>query len=242
MLAKSKVKYIQSLGQKKYRDETGLFIAEGPRIVEEWIREVPDHVLEVYATEKWNRDQVPGAMLSVISEDELKRISQMASPNQVLAVVKQFVRPAAISREDRLILALDSIQDPGNFGTILRIADWFGIGQVVCNHGCADLYNPKVVQAGMGSIARVKVYYTDLASWLDASEGMKVYAAVLDGQDPAKLSGQVEGVLVIGNEARGISENVMEHVDVKLTIPRKGRAESLNAAVATGILLSHLVK
>jgi len=242
MLGKLRAKYIQSLGQKKVRDTEGVFIAEGPKIVAELLAAPGMEIQEVYAVKEWmsaNEQVVAGITITEVSEDELIKISQLSTPNQVVAVVKKMNTPV-ISTRNTVSLALDGIQDPGNLGTIIRIADWFGISQVICSHECADMYNPKVVQATMGSIARVNVLYTELAGWLSLQKDTRIYAALLEGQDVANLQKLQEGILVIGNEARGISAAIVEQVNVKVTIPKKGRAESLNAAVAAGIILSHL--
>ena len=244
MLVKSQLKYIQSLGQKKPRDENGVFIAEGPKIVGELLDEAPGQVIEVYATPEWIREnsiRTTAISLTAVTIEELARISQLTTPHDVLAIVRKFIFPPAIEVHNAIILALDCIQDPGNMGTIIRIADWFGISQVICGNGCADIYNPKVVQASMGSIARVRTYYMDLAAWLSAEENIHVYAASLEGQDVRKMDRITEGVIIIGNESRGIHPDIMQKVNNHITIPRKGRAESLNAAVATGIILSHIL-
>ena len=136
---------------------------------------------------------------------------------------------------------LDTIRDPGNLGTIIRIADWFGISQIICSADCADMYNSKVVQATMGSIARVNVFYTDLPEWLKQGSDVRIYAAMLEGKDVTKMSTIKEGLIIIGNESMGIDKEVLQYSNEKISIPRKGNAESLNAAVATGIILSHLV-
>ena len=143
--------------------------------------------------------------------------------------------------KERISLVLDAIQDPGNLGTIIRIADWFGISQIICGTGCADIYNSKVVQATMGSIARVNVFYTDLPVWLKQRSGVRIYATMLEGKDVTKMSTIKEGLIIIGNESIGIDKEVLQYSNEKISIPRKGNAESLNAAVATGIILSHLV-
>lgn len=137
-------------------------------------------------------------------------------------------------------MALDAIQDPGNLGTIIRIADWFGIADIVCAAGTADIYNAKVVQSTMGSLGRVNVVYTDLPVWLQKNKQVKIYSASLDGKDVNEIGKLAEGIIVIGNEANGVSDEVLKFVDEKITIPKTGEAESLNAAVATGIILSHL--
>jgi len=140
----------------------------------------------------------------------------------------------------KISLVLDFIQDPGNMGTIIRIADWFGIENVFCSNDCADIYNPKVVQSTMGSITRVRVEYVELGVWLKNNSEARTYAAVLNGRDITKMEKLNEGIIVIGNESKGISEEIMKMINVQITIPGKGKAESLNAAVATGIILSHL--
>ncbi len=242
MLVKSKAKYIQSLGQKKHRDEEGLFIAEGPKIVAEMISTVPEAVQEVYALREWissNENKLAGKQIQEVSADELGKISQLSTANNVLAVLKKFPSPV-IRSQGTISLVLDGIQDPGNLGTIIRIADWFGISQLICSPECADQYNPKVVQSTMGSILRVKLLYTGLEEWLSAQSAIAIYAAALSGKDVTAMKKIKEGIIVIGNESKGISNDIFQLVNVKITIPGKGHAESLNAAVATGIILSHL--
>lgn len=243
MLNKKEIKDIQSLAHKKFRKETGLFVAEGPKIVEELINVLPQNIEHLYASEEWatdnkshtDRGHLP---VSVIRHDELSRISQLTTPNQVLAVARQL--PTAKPVCEGFILYLDAIQDPGNFGTIVRTADWFGIKQVVCGPGCADLYNPKVVQATMASIARVQVYYDEEDNWL-SDTAAAVYAAVLDGSSLYSEPKATNGILLIGNESKGLRPGLAHLASKKITIPRRGQAESLNAAVATGIILSHLL-
>ncbi len=243
MLVKSKLKYIQTLGQKKFRQEEGLFIAEGPKIVTELLNEPGVEVTEVFASPEWiegNKTLLKNTAVTGVSDTELERISQLSTPHQVLALVRQFGESDAIVIKGRIVLALDAIRDPGNLGTIIRIADWFGIRQVVCSPDSADCYNPKVVQATMGSIARVKLYYRDLDQWLSGLENTRVYATLLEGQDITGMKKINEGIILVGNESAGISPGLLQHSNVRITIPRKGKAESLNAAVATGIILSHL--
>ncbi len=244
MLSKNRLKYIQTLGQKKFRDSEGLFIAEGPKVVEELLKEKSVMVKEVLALDQWIEDHsflVKNANLTAISERELERISQMTNANKVLAVVEQFPISAIKAEKNSFTLALDEIRDPGNLGTIIRLADWYGISNMVCSMHSADIYNPKVVQSTMGSIARVNVYYTDLEVWL-AEQDVNTYAAVLNGRSIHDMPLLKEGIIVIGNESQGINEHLIRQIKEKLTIPRIGKAESLNAAVATGIILSHLVK
>jgi TrmH family RNA methyltransferase len=238
MLSKSEIKDIQSLSHKKFRDALNLFVAEGPKIVSELIQVAPEMIENVYAVSSWtgaNGKQ----KVNEISEQELQRISQLQTPNQVLAVVRKFESKEL--SQDSFSLYLDTIQDPGNFGTIIRTADWFGIENVVCSAGCADLYNPKVVQSTMASIARVNVYYEERDGWL-RHQNVPVYAAVLKGKSLYDYQPATKGVLIIGNESKGIADEVLQYATDRITIPRIGKAESLNAAVATGILLAHLVR
>jgi TrmH family RNA methyltransferase len=241
MLVKSQAKDIQSLGQKKQRDKLGLFIAEGPKIVTELLQ--TSAVQQIYALKEWiedNNQRLKHVEVVQVSLAELEKISQLTTPNNVLAVLKKFDEKPFIETKGRLTLVLDTIQDPGNMGTIIRTADWFGVDQIVCNENCADIYNPKVVQSTMGSIARVKVLYTDLQQWLASQEPVNIYAALLNGNDVTAMQKLNEGIIVIGNESKGISDEVLKLVSAKITIPQKGKAESLNAAVATGIILSHI--
>ena len=235
MLSKKVLKDIQSLALKKSRDENRLFIAEGPKIVEELLQAAPLQIEKIYATESWGKDRKG---VEIVSEAELERMSSLKTPNQVLAVLHQFEihEPNASS----FTLYLDTIQDPGNFGTIVRIADWFGVKDIVCSSGCADLYNPKVVQSTMASIARANVFYDKNESWL-AKQTAPVYAASLYGESIYSFSKTDTGILIIGNESKGIRKEFFALATQLITIPKKGEAESLNAAVATGILLSHLI-
>lgn len=241
MLSKKEIKDIQSLSHKKFRDELNWFIAEGPKIVGELIQLLPEQIERVYAVKEWiqaNQSSAQKVNFTEVNGVELERVSHLQTPNQAIAVVRKLPskRPDASS----FTIYLDTIQDPGNFGTIVRIADWFGIKNVVCTSGCADLYNPKVVQSTMASIARVNVYYDENEEWL-IQQKVPVYAATLNGVSLYEHSKVDQGILVIGNESKGISEDVLQYSTAQITIPKKGQAESLNAAVATGILLSHLL-
>jgi len=242
MLVKQKVKYIQSLGQKKFREQEGLFVAEGPKIVKELIESGNVNINELYAIKEWineNEKLLTNIKVNEITPIELERISQLTAPNRVVAVVKQFNKETAITK-NKITLALDTIQDPGNLGSIIRIADWFGIPQLVCSNDCADIYNSKVVQATMGSIARVKFLYTELREWLVAQNNIDIYATALSGENITAMKKIKEGVIVIGNESKGIDPSILKLANTKITIPKRGKAESLNAAVATGIILSHI--
>ncbi len=240
MLSKKEVKYIQSLGHKRQRDEDKVFVAEGPKMAAELLKSNFE-IKHVYATPQWldaNIDlQVP---FTEINEIDLKRISQLQTPNQVVIVAGQQTNNNLPALSTQITLVLDGLQDPGNMGTIIRIADWFGIKQMVCSPDCADIYNLKVVQATMGSILRVNCFTTNLEEWLPAVK-LPVYGALLQGKNVYETPKINEVLLVIGNESKGIRSNIASQITHPVTIPRMGEAESLNAAVAAGILLSHLV-
>lgn len=247
MLVKSRIKYIQSLSDKKLRDQEAVFVAEGPRCVGELLASGFTELKELYATASWLEThsglaaRIPDNRQTVITENELVRISSLTTPHEVLAVFSRPVFPANWVQQSPWTLVLDAIQDPGNMGTIIRCADWFGVRRLVCSEETTDAYAAKVVQASMGSLSRVQVLYTELNSFLDAHAGVPVYTAVTDGQDIAGFTGKKPGMLIIGNEAKGIRGSLRQRPSViPVTIPRKGQAESLNAAVATGILLAYL--
>lgn len=242
MLSKSRIKDIQSLIVKKHREETGCFLLEGPKLVKELLESHRSQVVEVMAIPEWieaHTSLLKGVMITSITPAELRRVSQLSTPNQVIAIAKQMPATSLNARKN-VTLVCCSIQDPGNLGTIIRTADWFGIQQVVCSEDTVDLYSPKVVQSTMGSIFRVKTYYTPLLSWLQQQIGIPVYATVLQGEDVTTFSTVKEGIILIGNESKGIPSELLELSTHKISIPGKGQAESLNASVATGIILSHL--
>ena len=243
MLVKTQVKYIQSLSQKKLRDEEGVFVAEGPKIVEELLQAGNTDIVQLYAENTWIQKQafLPQNAVQTVTPADLERISFLQTPHQVLGVFRKPAFPAGLSLRNKISLMLDTVQDPGNLGTIIRCADWFGIGTVICSRDSADVFNPKVVQSTMAGIARVRVLYEDLPQFLQQHSDIPVYAATLNGTPLPKLGQLKEGILLIGNESKGISNELLEMSSHKVTIPRVGKAESLNAAVATGIILSHIV-
>jgi len=244
MITKNQVKYIQSLGQKKSRDEENCFIAEGPKLVNELLTAGNCRVVQLYALKKWIDDHanaIEHAEVIEISAAELEKISHLTTPNQVLAIIEKIQWKNEPEIKGAVSLALDAIQDPGNMGTIIRLADWFGIKNIFCSIDSVDVYNPKVIQASMGSISRVRVEYTDILSLLKENKEVHIYAAVLNGRDITKMEKVNEGIIVIGNESKGINEEILKRATDQITIPGKGKAESLNAGVATGIILSHLV-
>jgi TrmH family RNA methyltransferase len=241
MITKNQVKYIQSLGQKKWRDSEQVFIAEGPKLVNELLIASNCKIIQLYALKEWIDQIDPGVEVTAVTTDELQKISQLSTPNQVLAIAEKIKWESEGIIKGNISLALDEIQDPGNMGTIIRLADWFGVKNIFCSMNCADAYNPKVVQASMGSITRIRVEYADLRLLLENNNDLRIYATGLSGRDVTEMEKLNEGIIVIGNESKGISDEVLELASVQITIPRKGKAESLNAAVATGIILSHLI-
>ncbi len=247
MLTKSQVKYIQSLNDKKFRKEYGVFIAEGPKIINEILANSTIEPAALYATSEWwqqhkaVKNLLPLAMFYEIEEQELERISLLSTPNQVVGIFKQPVFNSMVSLKNTITILLDGIQDPGNLGTIIRIADWFGVTQIVASKDSVDVYNPKVIQSTMGSIARVKIIYEDLGDFIRKHTDIILYASVLNGQTLSSFGKIKEGMLLVGNESKGISEELLKLATHHITIPRFGQAESLNAAVATGIILSHVV-
>ena len=240
MISKNEAKYIQSLYHKKTRDKEGVFIAEGIKLVNELLGS-DLHVKKIYATAQWAEGKNCNMPLIILQDHELEKISQLATPNQVIAIVEQRKLSTEPKYHEQLTVVTDGIQDPGNLGTIIRIADWFGIKQIVASMDTVDVYNPKTVQSTMGSIIRVNIWYKDIAAWL-ASSSVPVYGALLNGTSAYEMTGINEGILVIGNESKGIRDNILPFILHAVTIPKKGNAESLNAAVATGIILSHLLK
>ena len=240
MISKNEIKYIQSLSHKKTRDEEEVFIAEGIKLVNELLN--TDIVIKkIYALQEWVKNHQHLNNITIVTEEELKKISSQQTPNKVLAIVEKKKIKAEPRLKGNITLVLDGIQDPGNLGTIVRIADWFGIYQIVAAIDTADIYNSKVVQSTMGSIIRVDVWYKDLATFLQHAD-VEIYGALLQGENIYTHPKIAEGIIIIGNESQGIRNNLLPFIKHALTIPRKGEAESLNASVATGIILSHIVK
>ena len=242
MLSKGKIKFIRLLHLNKYRRKQGLFLAEGSVNVLDFLSG-PLKVKELFATRNW-LDKQDRAVLEmnpeVVSLPEMAKISALKTPSEVLAIVEkpEYSLPD-IADVEGYVLVLDDIRDPGNLGTILRTADWFGIREVICSPDTVDAYNPKVVQATMGSLGRVRVHYTDLPAWLAGKpEGLNVYGAVLQGDDIRRTKKTGRGILLVGSEAHGISKTLYPYIDQYIRIPSAGTsgAESLNAAVATAIV------
>ena len=233
MLSRSQIKFIKSLKQKKFRLQHQLFVVEGEKIVNDFLNS--DWKIEqIYATKEWEGDAVE------VSIKELERISSLKTPNKVLAIIKMPQRKSVIS--GNLVLALDTIKDPGNLGTIIRLADWFGIQHIICSQNCVELYNPKVVQATMGSLCRIQVQYLNLKSTLENMTDYDICAAVIDGKSIFSVEKSEKRIILMGSESHGISTELLEIAHQRVTIPKSenSQAESLNVANACGIILAHL--
>lgn len=240
MLSKNETKYIQSLCHKKQRQLTGLFIVEGVKQMEELL--LSDFVIKtIYATQDWVSKNLGDTHLVSVTADELMKISGLQTPNQVLALVEAPHQKKLLIPSNKWMLALDGIQDPGNMGTLIRIADWFGIDTILASPDSVDCYNPKVIQSTMGSFTRVTVFYEPLDE-LFLSTQLPIYGALLEGQSVFENDHYEKGILLIGNESKGIHPTLQPSITHTISIPRIGKAESLNAAVAAGILLSQLTR
>jgi TrmH family RNA methyltransferase len=236
MLSKSQIKRINSLQQKKYRNKLGLFIVEGKKSVNEFL--MSDIKLDsLFYTTNYIVDN---KILSKqeITQNELHKITALKNANQVLAVFE--IPNNSIINNIGLSLVLDDIKDPGNLGTIIRLCDWFGINQLICSKETVDCYNPKVVQASMGSLTRVQVIYTDLQDYLNNTT-LPVFVSLMEGDNIYKTTLPKEAIIIMGNEANGIANNLINLATNKISIPRFGalhQTESLNVATATAIILS----
>lgn len=244
MITKNTIKQIASLRQQKFRKELGLFVVEGRKMVEELLRS-DFETAGLYATEPFLNAYPSFADAEVVSEMQMEQMSGQDTPPGVLAVVR-IPKQGDIKISSRYVLALDGIANPGNMGTLIRTAEWFGIHDVICSMDCVELWNPKTVQATMGSLFRVKVWKTDLPDYLHQvhSEGKAIYGALLEGENLFQMREIPDGVIVIGSESHGIRAEVLPCITHPVTIPRVGGSatESLNAAVAGGIIISEMTK
>ena len=231
-LSKNKIKWIRSLALKKNREKEALFIIEGEKMVEEIIQLYPDRIEFVISNDE-SFDKFESVFFA--NDRDFKQISSFKTPNKLIAIVKIIENKSIISKG--LVLMLDGIQDPGNMGTILRSADWFNVKSIICSKTCVDIYNPKVIQASMGAIFRMNVQYKDLAGFIEETK-LPVYGALLEGENVYTTTLNPSAILILGNEGNGISDEVQQLIDHPIHIPRFGKSESLNVAVATGILLS----
>jgi len=239
MLSKNQVKLIQKLHQKKYRNELNLFIVEGKKSINEFLQAGYTPQLLI-ATEAFTAS-VPQHLITLVSKDELRKVSTLQNPDEGLAVFEQPKHKGIL--QEGVIVALDNVQDPGNLGTIIRLCDWFGVETLLCNTQTVDCYNPKVVQATMGSLTRVAVHYLDLAAFLTTT-ALPVYTMDLEGENLYTATFPKDCILILGNEANGISSEVRALANGVITIPRFSqhqRTESLNVAMAGAIILSEVI-
>ena len=239
MLSKNQIKLIQKLHQKKYRNELNLFIVEGKKSINEFLQAGYTPQLLI-ATEAFTTN-VPQHLITPVSKDELRKVSTLQNPDEGLAVFEQPKHKGIL--QEGVIVALDNVQDPGNLGTIIRLCDWFGVETLLCNTQTVDCYNPKVVQASMGSLTRVAVHYLDLAAFLTTT-ALPVYTMDLEGENLYTATFPKDCILILGNEANGISSEVRALSNEVITIPRFSqhqRTESLNVAMAGAIILSEVM-
>lgn len=246
MISKNQIKFIHALEQKKYRKQENSFVAEGPKLVGDILPFFRCRLIA--ATEEWQNKHITRinelnheCTICTVNQDELKKISFQKTPQDVVAVFECRRRnlPETLN-EEKLYLALDDVQDPGNLGTIIRLADWFGIEEIFCSTGSADVYNPKTIQATMGAIARVHVHYLDLTEFLQKQKHLPLYGTALDGENLYLKELTKGGIIVMGNEGKGISAPVSSLLSQKLYIPNfpasRTTSESLNVAIATAIV------
>lgn len=241
MLSKNELKYVRSLAVGKFRKQHNAFVAEGSKVIEEFINE-GWKIDKIYSTSKDEFRNFNGDCIEVTGK-ELNQLSSLRTPQDALAIID--IPPVSNLKRWKegsgFILACDGIQDPGNLGSIVRIADWFGIDTMICSEKCADVYNPKVVQATMGSLARVKVHTQNLTDFIEANEMLPVIVATLNGSNMYKMELPDYGLIVLGSESKGVSPELQSMAEYNLKISGKGKAESLNVAVSAGIICAELV-
>jgi len=243
MITNAQIKFIKSLALAKNRELHKLYVAEGEKLAIEWLQSSAN-VQMIIATSVWiskNQSIISkhsSAQVFEVDEQTLARMSQLQTPNHVILVV-EYSSKMVIPKETGWIIVLDTIQDPGNMGTILRIADWFGINTIICSPQCVDIYNHKVIQSGMGAHLRVAVEYKELDTFFKLNQ-LPVYAALLNGENLFQVKSKQAGIILIGNESKGIAPELLPFANYPITIPKIGGAESLNAGVATGIIAAYL--
>jgi TrmH family RNA methyltransferase len=238
MLSNNEIKHINSLKIKKYRNKYSEFIAEGKKVITELIQ---NGIIckKIYILDNDGFYFPDEINIEVITLQDLKKISNQANPSSHFAIF-EIPKIKSIDIIQDWVIALDNIQDPGNLGTIIRIADWFGIKNVICSDNCVDIYNPKTIQASMASIANVNVIETNLIDFFQKHDDVPIMAAMLNGKNIQSIKFPEKGIVLIGNEGKGISVELLEYIDTQITIPKFGKAESLNAAVATSIIIAQI--
>ncbi|MCB9250976.1 MAG: RNA methyltransferase [Flavobacteriales bacterium] len=243
MLSINRKKELISLKQKKYRQKYGQFLVEGEKSVSEFCHSEYkiDRIYMTKQLKELSSFEYPDNLIEIIDEREMKQISVLETAPGIIAVVKIKEHPMDLWKpEGKISIMLESISDPGNLGTIIRIADWYGIKDIVCSEDCVDVYNPKVISSSMGSVCRVDLYHSDLINSL-SNRKINVYACVMKGESLQNHSNILEGIVLIGNESKGLSNEILPLATHRITIPRVGSAESLNAAIATAIVCHKMV-
>ena len=245
MITKNTIKSVAALRQQKYRREQQLFVVEGRKMVNELI-ESTFEIISLFATEKYcAENDIQSSKVEIATEVQMEQMTGQDTAPGILAVVRQ-PKQVALNADATMVLALDGISNPGNMGTIIRTADWFGIRNIVCSNDCVEIWNPKVIQATMGSIFRMNIIETDLEAYLNTakSQGKAIYGALLNGENLFKMQGKAEGVIVIGSESHGIRTNILPLITHPITIPRAedSLTESLNASVAAAIIVAWMTK
>lgn len=239
MITKNQIKYIKDLSQKAFRLQEKKFVVEGEKLLAELLQSEVE-IDAIYALPIW-AEAHPNVPVTLISEKELGRISQLKSPNKVLAVVYTFQDELEDDTSNGLTLFLDRINDPGNLGTIIRMADWFGVNKIVCTSQSVDVYNSKVIQSSMGSVYRIPVFYVEAEDFFKSYKAQfpenEIIGAAMEGGSLAQTDLPENGLLIMGSESHGIAEEIEAYITKSVTIPNMGQAESLNVAVATGIIL-----
>lgn len=245
MFSKQQQKYVQSLQIKKYRQEHQCFLVEGAKSVVELLNANFEIEL-LLCTERFfidNEKKLKKISVEQISQAELEKLGTLQSNDAALAVVKMRENSFLSADKNEFVLVLDDIRDPGNLGTILRIADWYGIKKVICSQNTVDFYNPKVISASMGSFTRIKAYYSEISKYienLDKKVNIEIIGTFLNSENVHRFEFPTSGYIVLGNESNGISEEVEKFITKKITIPRFGDAESLNVGIATAVVLDNL--
>lgn len=244
MISKQQAKFVKSLKLKKYRKKAACFLVEGAKNVIELLSSDYE-IRNLFVTEKFLLE-APNQLLSKIeyqicTEKELANMGTFQTNEYALAVA--IIKSVSVDfSKENLILALDDISDPGNLGTIIRIADWYGLNTIVASLGSADLYNPKVVNASMGSFCRINVHYLELESFLSSNNDREVFGAMLNGENVHGVQVNVPAIILMGNESNGVSSALNKFINRKITIPKIGNAESLNVAISTAIICDNLIR
>lgn len=239
---KNTIKFIKSLHLKKFRREEGMFLVEGEKSIIELLNS-DFQIVNIYTTrdifEKYREDfRKFDAITDIVEEEDLTKASTLEFNDTGIAIVRM-KENTELNIENEIVVMLDEIRDPGNLGTIIRTSDWYGVKKIICSDTTAEFYNPKVIAASMGSFTRVNIFYTDLKEYLEKNKNVKVLGTLLDGSDAHTFAYPESGILLMGNESNGIHPELMPYITDKITIPRYGKAESLNVSMATGIVLDN---